>query len=157
MTYELLAQWAETDSCPWVAWQDRSAWSLAIMPLCLWLAPIWAMLCPEGPVHGSAPCPRTSQALLALAQAGWWPRTWSCCWLGHGCSHLECARSWAGTAPGATPACLAWEERSQKLPCYLSMYKITQALQLGAPGCLCIPLELPKKCLQGSGLQAAIS
>lgn len=127
---------------------------------CLWLAPIWAMLCPEGPVHGSAPCPRTSQALLTLAWAGCWPRTWSCCWLGHGCSHLECARSWAGTAPGATPACLAWEEQSQKLPCGLSMCKITQALQLGASGCLCTlraPLELPKKCLQGSGLRAAIS
>lgn len=36
----------------------------------LWLALLWAMLCPEGPIRHSAPCPRTSRALLALARAG---------------------------------------------------------------------------------------
>lgn len=126
----------------------------------LWLAPIWAMLCPEGPIHCSAPCPRTSWALLALPRAG--------CWPGHGAAagwSMD-AVTWSvdhpplGQPAGATPVRLVREGRSKKLPCYLSMCTFTQALQLGAPGCLCTlgaPLQLPKKCLQGSGLQAAIS
>lgn len=114
----------------------------------LWLAPIWAVLCPEGPIHPSAPCPRTS---WALPWAGCWPGTLSCCccWLGHAAGTWSVQGPGLGQPAGATTAHLAWEGRSQKLPCYLSTCKITQALQLGAPGWLCT-LGLLWNCLRNA-------
>lgn len=116
----------------------------------LWLAPIWAMLCPEGPVRArrSAPCPRTSRAPLALARAGCRPGTRSCCWPGHGCSHTEPARSWAGPAPRGHTRPPRGAGRSENLPCYLSMCKITQALQL-LQG-VCVPWGLLQNCLRNA-------
>lgn len=136
-----------------MAWQDRSAWSLAVMPSFVAGTDL-SHAVPRGahPLLSSVSQDTPSSAGLA---PGWLlAGTRSCCWLERGCSHMECGPSSSGTAR------LVREGRSKKLPCYLSMCTFTQALQLGAPGCLCTlgaPLQLPKKCLQGSGLQAAIS
>lgn len=66
--WQLFAQW--TDSCPWVAWQDRTAWSLVLMLLFRgwhWLESCYAL---QWPVRCSILwVVRTSWALVCFTQA----------------------------------------------------------------------------------------
>lgn len=84
-------------SCPWVAWQDRSAWSLAVMPSFVAGTDL-SHAVPRGahPLLSSVSQDKPSSAGLA---PGWLlAGTRSCCWLEHGCSHMECGPSSSGTA-----------------------------------------------------------
>lgn len=76
------------------------------------------------------------------------------------CRHMECARSWAGTARrGHTrlPGMGGPEPEIALLPVHVQNHS---GFTTGCSRVVVYPgasLELPKKCLQGSGLQAAIS
>lgn len=81
---------------PWVTWQDRSAWSPAVMPSFV-AGTDFSRAVPKGahPLLSSVSQDKLSPAL------GWllaWDMELLLLLAGAGCSHMERARSWAGTA-----------------------------------------------------------
>lgn len=124
---------SELKQIPALGWPGRTA----VPALCLCCPVAGRDLSLAG--HCSALCPRTCWALLSSAGP------WSCC------SHRE----WQGPAWDSHTQPLLWEGKWEiaLLPVHEQNH-----CSFAPPGCLCaLGAPLPKKCLQGSGLQAAIS